>query len=1138
MKLRTELENRILVLDGAMGTMIQRYKLTEKDYRGERFADWGSLVKGNNDLLILTQPDIIRSIHAEYLAAGADIIETNTFNAQVISMADYGMGDLVREINLEGARLARQVADEFTARNPDKPRFVAGAVGPTNKTASMSPDVNNPAFRAVSYDDLVSAYKEQILALIEGGVDALLIETIFDTLNAKAAIYAAEEAMKELGKRVEIMLSATVADTSGRTLSGQTIRACLASVGHANVLSIGLNCSFGAKDLKPYLNEVSAHSSCFVSAYPNAGLPNQFGEYDETPETMAVQVKEYIDEKLVNIIGGCCGTSPDHIAAYQDLIKGAAVREKKTKSNNLELSGLELLEIISLSPAISSDLSPNPSPKERGIRSEESKDGLGLLAGSYSPNPSPKERGIRPEESKDGHGQLAGSFSRERGIRPEYYTSSVENWKILQPIAKELRHNQTEAENKLWQAVRRNSTGYKIKRQQVVDGYIADFICIEKRVIIEVDGEIHLNSENKKRDEERSRILGTQGYQIVRFTNEEVTDDIVKVVNKIKSLLDNKPTPARTSFSNGPLSRGEGAGGEVEYSDQKDETPLVRSLFVNIGERCNVAGSRAFLRLINEKKYEEALRIARKQVDDGAQVIDINMDDAMLDAKEEMVTFLHYLSSEPEISRVPVMIDSSKWEVIEAGLKCVQGKCIVNSISLKEGEEDFLMKARKIRAYGAAAIIMAFDEKGQADSFERKTQICKRAYDLLVDKVGFPPQDIIFDPNVLAIATGIEEHNNYGVDFLNATRWIKQNLPYAKISGGVSNLSFSFRGNNVVREAIHSVFLYYAIKEGMDMGIVNAGMLQIYEDIDDDLLEHVEDIVLNRRPDATERMIELAEKVKDSDSGEKVEKVDEWRSRPLQGRLEYALIKGISEFLEEDLAEALTQYDSAIEIIEKPLMSGMNIVGDLFGDGKMFLPQVVKTARTMKKAVAILQPVIEAEKVPGQSSSAGKFLIATVKGDVHDIGKNIVAVVLACNNFEVIDLGVMVPTEKIIRTAIEQKVDIVGLSGLITPSLEEMTNVAAEMQKAGLTVPLLIGGATTSKIHTAVKIAPNYKGPVIYVKDASVNTHVVAQLMSEKNHVAYETEIATEYQALRDKQTKKPDLLSLDEAKRRRPNLF
>jgi len=910
MKLRTELEHRILVLDGAMGTMIQHHKLTEKDYRGERFANWKNLVRGNNDLLVLTQPDIIRSIHAEYLNAGADIIETNTFNAQRISMEDYGMGEFVREINLAGARLAREAADEFTAKKPDKPRFVAGAVGPTNKTASMSPDVNNPAFRAVSYDDLVSAYKEQILALIEGGVDALLIETIFDTLNAKAAIFAAEEAMKELDKRVELMLSATVADLSGRTLSGQTIRAFLASVGHADLLSIGLNCSFGAKDLKPYLQEVSAHSSSFVSAYPNAGLPNQFGEYDETPETMAVQVKEYIDEQLVNIIGGCCGTTPDHIATYQKLIKEAKPRERRVKSINLELSGLELLEI---------------------------------------------------EES---------------------------------------------------------------------------------------------------------------------------------------------------------------------------------SLFVNIGERCNVAGSKAFLRLINEKNYEEALRIARKQVEDGAQIIDINMDDAMLDSKEEMVTFLHYLSSEPEISRVPFMIDSSKWEVIEAGLKCIQGKCIVNSISLKEGEEDFLKKARLIRSYGAAAIVMAFDEKGQADSFERKTQICTRAYYLLVDKVGFPPQDIIFDPNILAIATGIEEHSNYGVDFLNAISWIKQNLPYAKISGGVSNLSFSFRGNNVVREAIHSVFLYYAIKEGMDMGIVNAGMLQIYEDIDPDLLEHVEDIVLNRRPDATERMIELAEKVKNRASGEKEEKVDEWRSRPLQGRLEYALIKGISDFLEEDLAEALTQYDSAIDIIEKPLMSGMNIVGDLFGDGKMFLPQVVKTARTMKKAVAILQPVIEAEKVPGQSSSAGKFLIATVKGDVHDIGKNIVSVVLACNNFEVIDLGVMVPTEKIIRVAIEEKVDIVGLSGLITPSLEEMTIVATEMQKAGLTVPLLIGGATTSKIHTAVKIAPNYKGPVVHVKDASVNTHVVAQLMSEKNHTAYEAGIAAEYQALREKQTKKADLLSLDEAKKRKPNLF
>ena len=910
MKLRTELEYRILILDGAMGTMIQRHKLNEKDYRGERFADWLSPVKGNNDLLILTQPEIIYSIHSEYLKAGADIIETNTFNAQRISMEDYGMGSLVREINLEGAKLARKVADEFTAKNPDKPRFVAGAVGPTNKTASMSPDVNNPAFRAVSFDDLVSAYKEQILALIEGGVDALLIETIFDTLNAKAAIFAAEEAMTELGKRVEIMLSATVADKSGRTLSGQTIRAFLASIGHANLLSVGLNCSFGAKDLKPYLQEISTLSPWFVSAYPNAGLPNQFGEYDESPEMMAVQVKEYFDEQLINIIGGCCGTSPEHIAAYVALIEGAEVRKKKPATTKLILSGLEELEI---------------------------------------------------EDS---------------------------------------------------------------------------------------------------------------------------------------------------------------------------------SLFVNIGERCNVAGSKAFLRLINGKKYEEALSIARKQVEDGAQIIDINMDDAMLESKEEMVTFLHYLASEPEISRVPIMIDSSKWEVIEAGLKCIQGKCIVNSISLKEGEEDFLKKARLIRAYGAAVIVMAFDEKGQADSFERKTQICSRAYNLLIAKVGFPPQDIIFDPNVLAIATGIEEHNNYGVDFLNATRWIKQNLPYAKISGGVSNLSFSFRGNDTVREAIHTVFLYYAIKEGMDMGIVNAGMLGIYEDIDAEMLEHVEDIVLNRRPDATERMIELAEKVKNQASGEKEEKVDEWRSRPLQGRLEYALIKGIADFLDEDLAEALKQFDTAIEIIEGPLMSGMNIVGELFGDGKMFLPQVVKTARTMKKAVAILQPVIEAEKVPGQSSSAGKFLIATVKGDVHDIGKNIVAVVLACNNFEVIDLGVMTPTDKIIQTAIDEKVDIVGLSGLITPSLEEMTIVAAEMQKAGLTIPLLIGGATTSKIHTAVKIAPNYKGPVVHVKDASVNTHVVAQLMSKTNHLAYEEGIASEYLALRNKQTKKPDLLSLDDAKKLKPNFF
>ena len=845
------------------------------------------------------------------------------------------------------------------------------------------------------------------------------------------------------------MLSATVADTSGRTLSGQTIRAFLASIGHANLLSVGLNCSFGAKDLKPYLHEISEHSPWYVSAYPNAGLPNQFGEYDESPEMMAVQVKEYFDEKLVNIIGGCCGTSPEHIAQYSKLIENAEVRKPKMPTKNLQLSGLEVLEITS---PLNSDLTPNPSPGERGTR-------------------------------------------------PEYFTTSSDNWKLLQPFAKNMRKNPTQTEDILWQLLRNRSTGFKIKRQLVVDGYIADFICIEKRVIIEVDGEVHLSKENIERDAERARVLKSQGYDIIRFTNKDVLNNSAKVFTEIKLFLTNKTTPSRTSESYIPLSQGEGAGGEVLTPENEiPENSGVRSLFVNIGERCNVAGSRIFLRLINEKKYEEALVIARKQVEDGAQVIDINMDDAMLDAKEEMTTFLNYIASEPEISRVPIMIDSSKWEVIEAGLKCAQGKCIVNSISLKEGEEDFLNKARKIRAYGAAAVVMAFDEKGQADSFERKTEICSRAYHLLVDKIGFPPQDIIFDPNVLAIATGIEEHNNYGIDFINATRWIKQNLPLAKVSGGISNLSFSFRGNNAVREAIHSVFLYYAIKEGLDMGIVNAGMLQIYQDIDPELLEYVEDVVLNRRPDATERMIELAEKVKQQATGEKAEKVDEWRSRPLQGRLEYALIKGISEFLEEDLAEALKQYDSAIEIIEKPLMSGMNIVGDLFGDGKMFLPQVVKTARTMKKAVSILQPEIEKQKVPGQSSSAGKFLIATVKGDVHDIGKNIVAVVLACNNFEVIDLGVMTPTEKIIQTAIDEKVDIVGLSGLITPSLEEMTVVASEMEKAGLRIPLLIGGATTSKIHTAVKIAPNYKGPVVHVKDASVNTHVVSQLMSKNNH--------------------------------------
>lgn len=909
------LQHRILVLDGAMGTMIQQYKLKEADYRGNRFAEAAIPQKGNNDLLVLTQPEIIYNIHCQYLEAGADIIETNTFNAQSVSMEDYGMQAHVREINLEAARLARKAADVYTAKTPDKPRFVAGSVGPTNKTASLSPDVNNPAFRAITFDQLVVAYKEQMLALIEGGVDALLIETIFDTLNAKAAIFAAHEAMAEAGKKVELMISVTVTDKSGRTLSGQTIRAFLASVEHADILSIGLNCSFGAKDLKPYLQEIAKYSPHYISVYPNAGLPNQFGEYDESPETMAAQVQEFIDEGLVNIIGGCCGTTPEHIAAFAQMVKFADLRtpnDKQEDEGTLYLSGLELLAI--------------------------------------------------------------------------------------------------------------------------------------------------------KED----------------------------------------------------------------------------SLFVNIGERCNVAGSRKFLRLINEKKYEEALSIARQQVSDGAQILDINMDDAMLDAVQEMTTFLNYVVSEPEISKVPIMIDSSKWEVIEAGLKCVQGKCVVNSISLKEGEADFIEKAKKIRSYGAAVVVMAFDEVGQADTLARRIEICERSYKLLTEKAGFPPSDIIFDPNVLPIATGMEEHNNYAVDFIETIRWIKSNLPFARVSGGISNLSFSFRGNNIVREAIHSVFLYHAIRAGLDMGIVNAGMLQIYEEIPKELLEYVEDIVLNRRPDATERMITYAEKIKSEASGEgaKGKKEDEWRTRDLQGRLEYALIKGISDYLEEDLTEALQQYNTALDIIERPLMSGMNTVGELFGAGKMFLPQVVKTARTMKRAVAFLQPYIEAEKTPGESAYAGKVLIATVKGDVHDIGKSIVAVVLRCNNYEVIDLGVMVPAETLIEAAIKEDVDVVAVSGLITPSLEEMTVVASEMEKAGLKIPLLIGGATTSKIHTAVKIAPNYSGPVIYSKDASVNTQIVVQLTNPDTYASFTAEIADEYKQLREKQKAKTNLLSYEEAQKRKPNLF
>lgn len=903
---------RILVLDGAMGTMIQQYNLKEEDFRGERFAHIPGQLKGNNDLLCLTSPDVILDIHRKYLEAGADIIETNTFSSTRISMADYHMQEYVREMNRTAAQLARGVADEYTARHPEKPRFVAGSVGPTNKTCSMSPDVNDPAFRAVTYDEMVAAYQEQMEALLEGEVDALLIETIFDTLNAKAAIRAAERAMQAAGREVPLMLSVTVSDAGGRTLSGQTLEAFLASVQHAPIFSIGLNCSFGARQLKPFLKQLARRAPYYISAYPNAGLPNSLGLYDQSPADMAHEVREYIDEGLINIIGGCCGTTDAYIAEYQTLIAGAKPHVPAPKPDCMWLSGLELLE-----------------------------------------------------------------------VKPE--------------------------------------------------------------------------------------------------------------IN-----------------------------------------------FVNIGERCNVAGSRKFLRLVNEKKYDEALAIARGQVEDGALIVDVNMDDGLLETQEEMVTFLNLIASEPDIARVPVMIDSSKWEVIEAGLKCLQGKSIVNSISLKEGEEKFLEHARLIQQYGAAAVVMAFDERGQADTAARKIEVCERAYRLLVDKIGFNPHDIIFDPNVLAIATGIEEHNNYAVDFMEATAWIRKNLPGAHISGGVSNLSFSFRGNNYIREAMHAVFLYYAIQQGMDMGIVNPATSVLYTDIPADVLELIEDVVLNRRPDGAERLIELAEKLKETAVGTSSQEVkrDAWRDGTVEERLQHALVKGIGDFLEEDLAEALPQYDKAVDVIEGPLMEGMNCVGELFGAGKMFLPQVVKTARTMKRAVAILQPVIEQEKVEG-TTSAGKVLIATVKGDVHDIGKNIVSVVMACNGYEMIDLGVMVPAEIILQRAIEEKVDMIGLSGLITPSLEEMVNVATEMEKAGMDLPLLIGGATTSKMHTALKIAPAYHAPVVHLKDASQNAGVASRLMNPKAKAELFEQLKIEYQELRDKSGLfRRETVSLEEAQKNKLNLF
>lgn len=912
---------RILILDGAMGTMIQRYDLAEEDFRGDRFSHVPGQLKGNNDLLCLTRPDVVLDIHRKYLAAGADIIETNTFNSTSVSMADYHVQEYVREINLSAAKLARQVADEFTALTPGKPRFVAGSVGPTNKTCSMSPDVNNPAYRALTYDRLAADYREQMEALLEGGVDALLIETIFDTLNAKAAVFAAAQAMETTGIHVPLMLSVTVSDVAGRTLSGQTLEAFLASVQHADIFSIGLNCSFGARQLKPFLEQLARRAPYYISAYPNAGLPNSLGKYDQTPADMAHEIKEYVHEGLVNIIGGCCGTTDAYIAEYAALVTGAAPHAPASEPDNLWLSGLELLE-------------------------------------------------IRPENN-----------------------------------------------------------------------------------------------------------------------------------------------------------------------------------FMNVGERCNVAGSRKFLRLINEGKYDEALGIARRQVEDGAQVIDVNMDDGLLDARAEMTTFLNLIASEPEIARVPVMIDSSKWDVIVSGLKCLQGKSIVNSISLKEGEEKFLEQARTVRQYGAAAVVMAFDEKGQADTFERKVEVCERAYRLLVDEVRFNPHDIIFDPNVLAVATGMEEHNNYAVDFIKATGWIRKNLPGAHVSGGVSNLSFSFRGNDYIREAMHAVFLYYAIREGMDMGIVNPATSVLYTDIPGDILERIEDVVLNRRPDASERLIETAERMKAEAEADKasgaggirpaVQSQLSWRENvTVEERLKYALTKGIGDYLEEDLAEALEKYAKAVDIIEGPLMAGMNHVGDLFGAGKMFLPQVVKTARTMKKAVTILQPVIESEKMEG-STSAGKVLLATVKGDVHDIGKNIVSVVMSCNGYEIIDLGVMVPAEAIVQRAVEEKVDMIGLSGLITPSLDEMVHVALELEKSGLDIPLLIGGATTSPLHTALRIAPVYHAPVIHLKDASQNATVAAKLMNSKAKEKLEVELNEEYRHLREKNKERQvKTVSLEEAQKNKLNLF
>ena len=913
------LRERVAILDGAMGTRIQQYQLTESDFHGYMFRNLRVLMKGNNDVLNITRPDVIHEIHCKYLEAGADIIATNTFSSQRISQADYQLEAFSRQLAFAGAQLARKAADAYSS--PEKPRWVAGSVGPTNKSCSMSPDVSDPGARAITYDELLEAYDEQIDALVEGGVDLILIETIFDTLNAKAAIHAASQVMARRGVELPIMLSVTISDLAGRTLSGQTLEAFLHSVSSFPIFSIGLNCSFGAKQMKPFLQELAAKAPCFVSAYPNAGLPNSMGLYDETPDTMAPLMENLIDEGLVNIIGGCCGTDEHFIRKFAEVAQGKKPRVPAPREGMMQLSGLEPLKV---SPEVG---------------------------------------------------------------------------------------------------------------------------------------------------------------------------------------------------------------------------------FVNVGERCNVAGSRKFLRLINEKKYDEAVGIARKQVADGALVIDVNMDDGLLDAPHEMTTFLNIIASEPDIARVPVMIDSSDWEVILAGLKCVQGKCIVNSISLKEGEECFLQKARAIRQFGAAVVVMCFDEEGQATTYERRIGIAGRAYRLLTTKAGFQPCDIIIDPNVLAIATGIEEHNAYAADFIRTCKWIRDNLPGAHVSGGVSNLSFAFRGNNYIREAMHAVFLYHAISQGMDFGIVNPAAKVTFNDIPADELEIIEEAVLCTTDDPSARLIALAEKIKKCQEAEKAAggtegggpkapRQEDWRTGSLEQRLVESLRRGIGDYLPADLDEALAHYPKAVDIIEGPLMAGMNLVGELFGRGKMFLPQVVKTARTMKQAVAYLQPHIEKER-QGQTTKAGKILLATVKGDVHDIGKNIVAVVMACNNYEVIDMGVMVPASQIVKKAIEEHVDIIGLSGLITPSLEEMVNVATQLREAGLEIPIMIGGATTSKLHVALKIAPVYRGPVVWMKDAAQNALTAARLMDNAERKSLETQLQMDYSQMRaDYEEEQRQLLSLDEARKRRLRLF